>query len=772
MPKKIIERDERQPRQGRKADPLADMGSNAPKRRTPPAQAPQFDAGGERRPVNPDASKKATAEQAARDRHEMRKGWFLTEAHRQAPNRARMARCENFYDGEQWSYQDAEDVRARGQNPVVYNEIKPTIDWLIGTERRARVDFVVMAGTDEEGAGDDASNKTKLLKYLDVTNNSNFERSWAAEDAFKAGVGWLEVGLRGDQSESPILVSAVSWRDILWDSHSRRRDLTDARYLFRIKVVDLDVAEAIFPNKVDELRRCAQTGDTLQMFAEWMGGLGLLTGLDQFNWLDDPIDQVTAKPLDMFNTRKRVLLIECWSRDPVRRQLEDEGLGDPVTFRINVSIMTEHDTLLEAESPFKHNRFPFVPIWAYINRRTGLPYSPVWPLIGPQEALNHRMSKSLFEASANQMLIEKDAIDNEVMDVEELREELASPDGIGVLKGGALSGNRVLFRENAGKSEKQLLLAERDITAIRGASGVTGENRGLETTARSGKAILAKQDQGSLVTAELFDNLLLGRKLEGEITLSLAEQFVVQPMSIPDVGSAKSNQWVHLNEPVEGGYRNDITARQARFVVGEQAWKQAYAEAAFEQLFEVLTQLSTAAPQAVINLLDLVFDMHPNLPKKAAIVARMRSINGQADPDGNLTPEQQAEQAQKAAMAKRQFELEMRALMAEVREKEAKGEKLTAEAMNTRLTTLYEAAQAAQVLATVPQTAPIADELARSVGFVDMAGGSQVIDVEPKAPPQLAAPEAQPGAPLPELQQSDGAQAGIETPAPDGVITQ
>lgn len=770
MAKKIIARDEQPPRQGRKAQPY-ETGSNAPKRSWPAPPAPQFDAGGERRPVNPDESKASRDDQALRDRHDMRKGWFLTEAHRQAPNRARMARCENFYDGEQWSYQDAEDVRARGQNPVVYNEVKPTIDWLIGTERRARVDFVVVANTDEEGADDDATNKTKLLKYLDDTNNAHFERSWAAEDAFKAGVGWLEVGLRGDQSETPIFVGAESWRNILWDSHSRRRDLTDARYLFRIKVVDLDVAEAVFPDKVDELRRCAQTGDTVQMFAEWMGGLGLLTGLDQFNWLDDPIDQVTAKPLDMFNTRKRVLLLECWSREPIRRQLDKEGLGDPVTFKIRVAIMTEHDTLLEAWSPFKHNRFPFVPVWAYVNRRTGLPYSPVWPLIGPQEALNHRMSKSLFEASANQLLVEKGAIDSEAMDAEELREELNAPDGMAVFANGALSGNRVQERENQGKAEKQLMLAERDITTIRGASGVTGENRGLETSARSGKAILAKQDQGSLVTAELFDNLLLARKMEGELTLSVAEQFLVQPMTIRVVGSAKSNERVRINDPLpDGTYKNDITERQAKFVVGEQAWKQAYAEAAFESLFELLTQLSTAAPQAVINLLDLVFDMHPNLPKKAAIVARMRSINGQADPDGKLTPEQMAEQAQKAAMAKRQFELEMRALLADVKAKEATGEKLTAEAMGKRLTTLYEAAQAAQVLAAMPATAPIADELARSVGFVDQAGGSQVIDIEPQQPaaqPQLEAPaDVDPAAPA----SPDGAPPGAAPVAPDGAL--
>ena len=165
MAKKINDRDARVSRPGRKAG-THEVGDNAPKRpRRPPA--PVFDAVGEM----PQGRSK---DQELRDRHEIRRGWFLTEAHRQASNRARMARCENFYDSEQWDYQEAQDVKDRGQNPVVYNEIKPTIDWLIGMERRARVDFVVMAESDEPEADQDAGNKTKLLKWLDDTNLAQF----------------------------------------------------------------------------------------------------------------------------------------------------------------------------------------------------------------------------------------------------------------------------------------------------------------------------------------------------------------------------------------------------------------------------------------------------------------------------------------------------------------------------------------------------------------------------------------------------------------------
>lgn len=715
---------------------------------------------------------------SAQERHEQRKAWFVAEAAKQGPNRARMAKCEAAYDSEQWSREDADDVKARGQNPVVYNEIKPAIDWMIGTERRSRVDFYVVAEDDGPEAEDDATNKTKLLKYLDEVNRAAFERSYAAEDMFKAGVGWLEVGLRGDRTGVPIFVGAESWRNILWDSNDRRRDLSNARYLFRIKIVDLDVALAIFPDKREQLERCVQEGDELSVFTSWMSGSGLISGLDAFGANSDEIDFITPKPVGLFNPRKRVMLLECWSREPQRRPASDDGLGDPVTFKMRVSIMTEHDTLIEEWSPFNHDQFPFIPLWAYINRRTGLPYSPALPMLGPQEALNHRMSKAIMEAASNQLMIEEDAI-GKAMDIDEIRDELNAPDGIPIFKSGALSGNRVRDRPSGGAATQQLMLAERDKSAMRAASGVTADNRGEDSNVISGKAVIAKAEQGGLLTAELYDNLLLARQMEGDLTLSLAEQFVRAPMTIRVAGEGRKIERTRINEPqADGTYLNDITARRAHFTVGEHAWKQSYAESAFASLMEVLTQLASAAPQVVVNLLDVVFDMHPNLPRKKALMDRIRAVNGQQDPDGKLTPEQQMAQAQMAEQAKAQYEATMAKIQADIQEAVAKGEKLVADAMKSRLEALYISAQAAQTLVQMPGATPVADELLRSAGFKDAGASGEVIPPE-AVPPQPAEqatvdpsmgpqPPADGSAPPPLM--GDGEAQGIETVAPDGVI--
>ena len=41
------------------------------------------------------------------ERHTKRKNWFLAEASRQAKNRSLMAKCEAFYDNNQWDAEDA-----------------------------------------------------------------------------------------------------------------------------------------------------------------------------------------------------------------------------------------------------------------------------------------------------------------------------------------------------------------------------------------------------------------------------------------------------------------------------------------------------------------------------------------------------------------------------------------------------------------------------------------------------------------------------------------
>jgi hypothetical protein len=251
---------------------------------------------------------------------------------------------------------------------------------------------------------------------------------------------------------------------------------------------------------------------------------------------------------------------------------------------------------------------------------------------------------------------------------------------------------------------------------------------------------------------------------------------MVKPLVVSVPGERKQSEMLEINKPMDDGtVLNDITARQSRFVVGEQAWKQNLGMAAFESMMDLLGKLAPVAPQVVTSILDIVFE-YADLPNKETLLRRIREATGQPGPDNQQTPEQQAATQQKAALAQAQFEANLDTLKASVAKLQAEGAKVQADTVLAKLTALYESAQAAAILAAQPAITPVADELLASAGFVDENSPQPVIDAQ--APQPVPAVPGAPGQQPPPLQQADGAtvgaQAGIGTPnapssAPQGV---
>ena len=122
--------------------------------------------GGTTPPIKNNGKRRRSAlDTAAKNKlHSKLMNWYLQERDKQAENRFQQAIDEDFYDGLQWSDEDAQELIGRGQAPLVYNQIKPTINWMLGTERRTRIDGKVLPREESDEAG--AETKTKLLKHL------------------------------------------------------------------------------------------------------------------------------------------------------------------------------------------------------------------------------------------------------------------------------------------------------------------------------------------------------------------------------------------------------------------------------------------------------------------------------------------------------------------------------------------------------------------------------------------------------------------------------
>lgn len=723
--------------------------------------------------------------------HSRLMSWLLQERVKQSQNRVEMSTDEDFYDGIQWSDEDIAALLARGQMPLVYNQIKPTINWLIGTERRTRIDGKVLPReeSDEEGA----EVKTKLLKYLSDVNRTAWSRSAAFKQQIVAGLGWLEDAINTDPSAELLRSGWTDWKNNYHDSNAKELDNSDARYHFRWTWVDLDQAIALIPAKEKTLRAAAVDDNQVASDEDnvwYMGSRVSEPGADYARTMSRGMAGGFTD-----GGRERVKLIECWYRepkscrvcrsqdpeaqhlngekwnpdDPEMKRLYAEGfisVVDTVLQEVRCAVMTESVLLFDGASPYKHNRFPFTPVWCYRRARDGMPYGVIRDIRDAQMDYNKRASKALYILSTVRVIAEKNAVD----DLDELRAEIARPDAVIEVNG----NKRLEILQDKQLAEQHLKLMQFDGQMIRDVGGVTDQNLGNTEGAMSGLAIGKLQDQGTIVTAALFDNLRLAIQLQTEIQLSLIEQFYTAPKVLRIVGDNRPIEWLPINKYDEqtGQYLNDITRSKADFIVGEQDFRASTRQAMFESMMDLVGKLP---PEVGIKLLDMVIDF-ADVPNKEEIVARIRKINGQSDPSRKPTPEEQkamaiqqkkAEELEqinvdtlKANLAKAQAETET--ALANAQKTAAETKKTIAAAVELGVKAAFQALQGAQIVGQMPGVTPVADAILAGAGYEDKGGNPAPIP-ETGQPAMLPPPE-QASAPIPELQQADGAMTGIETP--------
>lgn len=673
-------------------------------------------------------------------------GFYQRELDRQNPNRIQQAIDEDYYDNDQWTEEDAQTLRDRGQAPICYNVISQTINWIIGSEKRGRTDFSVLPRGKEDAKP--AERKSQLLKYLSDVNRTPFHRSRAFEDGVKVGLGWLEDGVTDDDDKEPVYSRYESWRNMLWDSASTDYDIEDARYVIRNKWVDLDVAIAFFPDRAALLERSASASDRY--------GADLANGDEVMDFSEDERETLGRGLAEHSGDRKRVRMLEVWFKTPERVQKVVDGpmsgdIVDPnnpqhaeaaqagmvaerMMMRMNVAIMTTSGLCYVGPSPYRHNRFPFTPIWGYRRGRDGMPYGVIRSLRDIQDDINKRASKAQFILSTNKTIMEEGA----VKDMAEFMEEVARPDGVIIVQ----ANKRLDINVDRELAASHMQLMSQGITMIQSVSGVTDELMGKTTNAKSGVAIQARQEQGSMSTSKLFDNLRYAVQTQGEKQLSLVEQYFTDQKQFRITNQRMQPEFIDVND---GLPENDITRTKADFIISDAEWRASLRQAQTEQLLEMMTRMP---PEVALVTLDLIVESM-DLPNREEIVKRIRQVTGQRDPDATeLTPEEQAAEQSKQQAAQYQQQVadaQLRAMIAKAVKDETASQKVQTEMANTNVNTQKSAVEAAQTAMIAPGILPVADALLKESGFVSRSEeeAQQVAAQEQQAAEQQMAQEQQ-----------------------------
>jgi hypothetical protein len=698
------------------------------------------------KPGEPEADTEA---QETKRRHDQLMGCLAEERIGQADERYQMAVDEDFYDSLQWTEEDAQILMERGQAPLVYNHCKTRVNWITGTQKRTKVDFKVRPRGEEDSHG--AETKSKVLKYLGDVNTIQRHRSKAFEDCVIAGLGWLEDGVNTDPSQEQIYSGSESWRNLFRDRRGRDDECKDWRYIFRERRVDTDIAQAMFSDYAKDLAS-ESTDATTQ--PDWDDGIWYLgerlvnahtASLSSTTRYGSRGAYVATANADV-GRRSTTNLIEAWYRVPENvafikggsqngRRFEADNerhkweiarghgiLQKNWSMTMRVMVCTERRVLFDGLSPYRHQRFPLIPVWCYRRRRDGAPYGAIRDVRDAQEDFNKRKSKALFILSTNQIIADMDAVQDE----DELREQAAAADGVIFKK----KGSSLEFREFSNEFKGNLELMQEDAQFMQVGTGVTDENMGRRTNATSGIAIDHRQEQGAVVTTGPFEQLRWAVQMQGQNQISLSEQFMTEPKVLRIVGEAGKIEWFPVNktDPTTGETLNDVTAGQADFIVDEQDFRASYRQAMFVEMSELLGKLAPTIPGLAAALLDLLIEMG-DFPNKEAMLARIRKLTGQTDPSKELTPEevaaQQAKQEQEqeaAAMQKEAAQAALDKIKAEVAQLLSKAATNEADAVAKSVEAITKALEAAGLVVAAPAAAAGADQILEGAGFKDKGG--------------------------------------------------
>jgi hypothetical protein len=625
----------------------------------------------------------------ARKLHRRLLDWYFHERTKQADNRMQMALDADFYDGQQWSTEDAETVSDRGQVPLVFNEIAPMVDWLIGTERRTKVDSKVLPRAEDDVEGADA--KTKVLKFQSDLNKIPFAQSRAFADAAKAGLGWVDDGACDDPTKDVLYSKYEDWRNVLHDSSGYDMDLEDGRYLFRWRWADDDVAELMFPERKARIRQAvidAGTTAEAETDADWYLGERVA-----------PSGTMYASGGGVYGeaSRRRIKLIECQFRMPAKVRIVAEGplkgayvndddtallksletnpagIIEKMAMRVHVAVFTESALLALGPSIYRHNRFSLTPIWCYRRGKDRMPYGMVRRVRDIQQDLNKRASKALFLLSTNQIIADEGA----VADKNVARYEADQPDGYIEKK----PGKEFKIHRDTDAATGQIQMMTLDAQSIQKSAGVNNENLGRQTNAESGEAIKARQLQGSVATTEPFDNKRYAVQVQGEKRLSLIEQFYSEEKVIRLTGNRGQYEWLKINTPEvqpDGSvrYLNDISSSIGDFVVSEQDYSGTLRQMMFQSMMEVAGKFP---PELAIRFLRMAYE-YSDMPNKDAIADEIRKITGERDENKKMTPDEQAKADADQAAQVEAMQMQREAASLALEEQRAKVAKLNAEA--------------------------------------------------------------------------------------------
>ena len=654
--------------------------------------------------------------------------------------------------GLQWSEEDRQALKEAGKPAFEFNQIMPKINTALGYQIGNRADIAYRARNvmTDDGL---AEVMTKLVMQIADNTGLHWHESQVFADGMIQQRGFYEVYVSyEDTILGELALRVLDPLDVIPDPDAKGydpdewSDVTISRWMTYDEIEQTYGREARAKLEVegdDEEDHGDDTEDEgRNKFGDGNTGYG-----NQFECVtqEDGIKRVRVIDRQYWKMVQAECLITQTGDIRVieglpeeRRQAMLAAGGVAVkrrTKRVRWTITTARHVLFDDWSPFAH--FTVVPFFPYFRR--GKTRGAVDNAIGPQQMLNKSLSQFLHvvnTTSNSGWITWANTINN--MRADEL-EERGAETGLHIELKKETSQEQMPRKIQPNQVPQGLdRIVERSAVLLEQAMGINEAmmgNRGPET---SGIAIQARQHAAQQQLAVPLDNLARTRNILARRILDIIQAFYDMPriarITKPNMAGKDEHEDLLLNWPDGDSVMNDLTVGEYDVVISEQPIQVTFDNSQFVQALELMERGAPIPWPFVLR--------YSNLTHKQDIIEAMESMN-QPDP----------------------------LMEAKVELTQAQAKKANSESVTRAVESLYSAMQAANVIATTPQTAPLADAMLKSAGFVDQDQAPIVPQYEGAGPVAEVAPEAPTNYdPRTPPSPTQGVRAGIRTPENDGVM--
>jgi hypothetical protein len=523
--------------------------------------------------------------------------------------------------GDQWDEEDKAKLMDEDRPAVSFNRIESAIDAVVGIDINNRQDLLPIPR--DSGSREINEVLAGALSYIRDECGAGAEESEALSDCLTCGVGAVSIWIDDLSDDDPtIQIEHVDIDEISWDSAASRRNLYDARWVSRTKLLPADTIRAMWPDKADELFSSdsgpfnydPQIDDSLaHLFDDRTPSVIRIPNI-RYKGLNGDFHHhnTGGVPVTEYYWREIEKVYQVAADDQQLRTLDEEEFRELKRFN-NIpesSYRRTHKTVywqaflvngrvVEKRKSFMQRGFPILFVTGKRDRATRSWYGLARSMTDPQRWANRFFSLIIDIIARNTKggaFVEQDAL----MDVRKAEEDWAKTSPLIFLKRGGLRGirDRQTVNYPAG-IERMMQFA---FEGVRDISGINQEMLGMADRRQAGVVEVERKRSVLGILAKYFDNMRALRQTEGKALIELIPTYLPADKLIR-IDNENQYRYVAIQDLMDGdnSTKYDVIVDEAPSSAStrERAWF------SIQQVLPLLLKAGIPIPPEIIDYMPI-----------------------------------------------------------------------------------------------------------------------------------------------------------------------